>query len=77
MAKITKNRAAEFLMPMRIDKLLFALLFVFIGCKDKNLTVDVVKDIEKKPNVLILYPDQLRRYSAGFWSEENYKNHVI
>ncbi len=62
---------------MRIDKLLFVLLFVVIGCKDKNVIIAIAKDVEKKPNVLILYPDQLRRYSAGFWSEENYKNHVL
>jgi len=30
-----------------------------------------------KPNVLIIFPDQLRRYSAGFWSEEKYIHKVI
>lgn len=77
MVKITKNRVTQFQMPMRIDKLFLILLFVLIGCKDKNVIGDVVKDGEKQPHVLILYPDQLRRYSAGFWSEENYKNHVL
>ncbi|UXX81295.1 sulfatase [Reichenbachiella carrageenanivorans] len=32
---------------------------------------------KKKPNVLIIFPDQLRRYSAGFWSEEPYRDQVI
>lgn len=31
----------------------------------------------EKPNVLVIFPDQLRRYSAGYWSEEPYNKHVI
>ncbi len=29
------------------------------------------------PNVLIIVPDQLRRYSAGYWSQPAYRDHVI
>jgi arylsulfatase A-like enzyme len=29
------------------------------------------------PNVMIIFPDQLRRYSAGFWQKAPYKKHVI
>ena len=36
-----------------------------------------IKASSKKPNVLIIFPDQLRRYSAGFWSEPEYKKYVI
>ncbi|MBK0384419.1 sulfatase [Pedobacter sp. SD-b] len=31
----------------------------------------------KKPNILIIFPDQLRRYSAGFWSETPYRQEAI
>ncbi|TXG38416.1 sulfatase family protein [Seonamhaeicola maritimus] len=43
----------------------------FFNCQNKK---EVVKTENKKPNVLIVFPDQLRRYSAGFWSEAPYKN---
>ena len=33
-------------------------------------------ETNKKPNVLIIFPDQLRRYSAGFWSEEPFNKFV-
>jgi arylsulfatase A-like enzyme len=35
------------------------------------------KDQEEKPNVLIIYPDQLRRYSANFWSESPYVDYCV
>jgi len=37
----------------------------------------VIKSNTDKPNVLIIFPDQLRRYSAGFWSEPEYRKHAI
>ena len=40
-----------------------------MGCQDKKK--------EKKPNVLIIFPDQYRRYSAGFWSQDEYKGKTI
>lgn len=47
---------------------------VNIACKsDKKETPLVVEAIEQKPNILIVFPDQLRRYSASFWSESPYK----
>ena len=36
-----------------------------------------IKASSDKPNVLIIFPDQLRRYSAGFWSEPEYSKYVI
>lgn len=48
--------------------IVFFMVFHFFSCysfqKDESL--------EEKPNVLIIYPDQLRRYSASFWSETQY-----
>lgn len=31
---------------------------------------------QPRPNVLIIIPDQLRRYSAGYWSQAPYRQHV-
>ena len=50
----------------------FSLLF--LACKNQD---EKIKIKSKGPNVLIIFPDQLRRYSAGFWSEEPYKNLVV
>lgn len=49
------------------------LLIAGFGCNKKENETRK----EKKPNVLIIFPDQLRRYSAGYWSEEPYRQHVI
>lgn len=50
------------------------LIFVIIvfGCQTKNKEI-TKGESSKKPNILIVFPDQLRRYSAGFWSESPYK----
>lgn len=50
------------------------MLFSSFACTQK--TQNTEKDV-KNPNVLIIFPDQLRRYSAGFWSEEPYRQNVI
>lgn len=52
---------------------LFSALSIACTGQKKELT----KTPSKKPNVLIIFPDQLRRYSAGFWSEAPYKKHVV
>ncbi len=65
-------------------KYFFLCLSVFIfSCKtnkssaEKNTASNTEVTITKRPNVLIIFPDQLRRYSAGFWSKEPYKNLVV
>ncbi|MBT7068429.1 MAG: sulfatase-like hydrolase/transferase, partial [Verrucomicrobia bacterium] len=35
------------------------------------------KSMKRAPNVLIIFPDQLRRYAAGYWSNSPYREHVI
>ena len=66
---------------MRIINYIFLLIFVFSfsDCKtqDEKQFDGKVEVVKNQPNVLIIYPDQLRRYSAGFWSEEEYAKHVI
>jgi len=53
---------------------IYLLVFLSLGCQSQK---QQKKEISKKPNVLIIFPDQLRRYSAGFWSEAPYKDLVI
>jgi len=53
---------------------LFILTLFVISCSSNKKTKQ--ETAKKKPNVLIIFPDQLRRYSAGFWSEEPYKDFV-
>ncbi|AYD46433.1 sulfatase-like hydrolase/transferase [Arachidicoccus soli] len=33
--------------------------------------------VKRPPNILIIFPDELRRYSAGFWSQKPYKEDVV
>lgn len=56
-----------------------ALLVLSCGGKREKLNETTAQETldEKQPNVLIIYPDQLRRYSAGFWSEKKYEEHVL
>lgn len=61
--------------------LCFSIISVLLfNCRTKTEKIEPAKThtsvTEKKPNILIIYVDQLRRYSAGFWSEKKYKDHV-
>ncbi|TVZ55659.1 arylsulfatase A-like enzyme [Lutibacter sp. Hel_I_33_5] len=65
---------------MKIVLKICLLIFCVIAISCKNEKEQLAKEnikSDKKPNILIIYPDQLRRYSAGFWSEDKYKKHVI
>ncbi|MDO6738807.1 sulfatase [Wenyingzhuangia sp. 2_MG-2023] len=56
--------------PIKNTSLAFlSLISILSYAQIKPKTVE-----KKKPNVLIIFPDQLRRYSAGFWAEEPYKS---
>lgn len=67
-------------MNMKLIFKIFVIGLFALGCQEehKNVTSNTVKIgiVEKRPNVLIIYPDQLRRYSAGFWSDDKYKAYV-
>lgn len=54
---------------------IITLALISIGCQSQS-TVKKNKVSKKKPNVLIIFPDQLRRYSAGFWSEAPYNKFI-
>lgn len=54
--------------------IIFLLTALVSGCNSQK---PEVKLVDQKPNVIIIFPDQLRRYSAGFWSEEPYKDLVV
>ncbi|RKR14419.1 arylsulfatase A-like enzyme [Maribacter vaceletii] len=57
---------------------LFLILLAFTNCEDKTKKESSIKKkVVNKPNVLIIYPDQLRRYSAGFWSKKEYASYVV
>ncbi|GAA4232826.1 sulfatase [Postechiella marina] len=58
---------------MKLRFALLLLLAVTFSCKNKTKAENKVEVTKKKPNILIIFPDQLRRYSAGFWSESPYK----
>lgn len=49
----------------------------FLGCNSAKSQKEELDNKIEKPNVIIIYPDQLRRYSAGFWSEPEYRDEVI
>jgi arylsulfatase A-like enzyme len=51
--------------------LVFSLLF---NCKSEKKESIEIATVSKQPNVLIVFPDQLRRYSAGFWAEDPYRS---
>ncbi|WP_366186143.1 sulfatase [Flavobacterium ovatum] len=52
------------------------LLFAFVSISSQS-QIKKKAVVATKPNILIIFPDQLRRYSAGFWSEAPYRQHVI
>jgi len=64
---------------LKLSLWIVVLLTLACGSKNEKTNKENIKTtvLEKRPNVLIIYPDQLRRYSAGFWSEKKYKGHVL
>lgn len=56
------------------NSLLIIFAIISMSCQSQKQQVEINSE---KPNVLIIFPDQLRRYSAGFWSQEKYSKHVI
>ncbi len=44
---------------------------------NKSATSSNYQEKRERPNVLIVFPDQLRRYAAGFWSKDKYKKYVV
>lgn len=54
--------------------LIYFFSILSFGCKSQTKQSKVTNE---RPNILIIFPDQLRRYSAGFWLKEPYKKHVI
>ncbi|WP_281989564.1 sulfatase family protein [Aquimarina aggregata] len=64
--------------PIYITIFLITGIMLFnLSCNSKEENKAEVSKTDKLPNVLIIYPDQLRRYSAGFWSEDKYSKQVI
>jgi arylsulfatase A-like enzyme len=60
---------------MKIKNSILVLLMVFSTTGQSQKKEE--KSTLNKPNVLIIFPDQLRRYSAGYWSEPEYKRYVM
>lgn len=46
------------------------------GCSPKGKSRGSGKT-QGSPNVLFIFPDQMRRYSAGYWSKAPYSRHVV
>ena len=42
---------------------------LFFSCAPK-------KEVEKKPNVIFIFPDQFRQFSLGFWSQGDNSKHI-
>ena len=65
---------------MKLLKGVFLILTILAtSCTTKNSkdTAKAEETVSEKPNVLMIFPDQLRRYSAGYWSDAKYKEHAI
>lgn len=56
------------------NSILILMAMLSISCQPKKQQVETSSE---KPNILIIFPDQLRRYSAGYWSEDKFKDYVI
>ncbi|MCT4586832.1 MAG: sulfatase [Carboxylicivirga sp.] len=50
--------------------LVFVTLISAIGCKKAD------KAIQNKPNIILIFPDQLRQTSLGFWSQGDNAKHL-
>ena len=49
------------------------LLFSFQGCKEKPVTS---QGLSSTPNVIYIFPDQMRNHAMGFWREAGFREAV-
>ena len=49
------------------------LLFSFQGCKEKPVTSP---NLSSTPNVIYVFPDQMRNHAMGFWREAGFREAV-
>jgi len=49
------------------------LLFSFQGCKEKPVTS---LNLSSTPNVIYVFPDQMRNHAMGFWREAGFREAV-
>ena len=49
------------------------LLFSFQGCKEKPVTS---LNLSSTPNVIYVFPDQMRNHAMGFWREARFRDAV-
>lgn len=49
------------------------LLFTFQGCKEKPVTS---LNLSSTPNVIYVFPDQMRNHAMGFWREAGFRDAV-
>ena len=49
------------------------LLFSFQGCKEKPVTP---QGLSSTPNVIYIFPDQMRNHAMGFWREAGFREAV-
>ncbi len=61
----------------KIQKISALVFLTAIAIFSSFLAVKKQAKKPNKPNILIIYPDQFRWYSAGFWSEPKYLKHVV
>ena len=47
------------------------LLFSFQGCKEKPVTS---LNLSSTPNVIYVFPDQMRNHAMGFWREAGFRD---
>lgn len=62
---------------INIHSIILIVCLLSLGCKSQTKDESSIQEEIKKPNILIVFPDQLRRYSAGFWSEDHYRDLVV
>ncbi|MEC3907172.1 sulfatase [Tamlana sp. 2201CG12-4] len=64
---------------LKIFGIILFVFLTFVGCAslEQNKKEKIIKRVSDNPNILIILPDQLRRYSAGFWTEDYYKKSVV
>lgn len=49
------------------------LLFSLQGCKEQPVTT---QDLSNAPNVIYIFPDQMRNHAMGFWRETGFREAV-
>ena len=62
---------------IKLSWLIIVLVIMMGGSSDCSELLAKRVVVDKAPNIVFIFPDQLRRHAANFWTKEPYRSHLV